>query len=249
MKAVKICGCFIAMALTNCGEFQETSQNSVVETPSNPEQFEGNPPPGYYRDQILKDLGIAQIDDYSEGQLALAAREFVYLTNQEPEGEVTPIDVTIDFASKYEDWKIGDAKFLCGGSSYVLAWMLEDLGIPARAVQLATQNFIDGFNKDETHVTTEVFLNGQWIIEDATFNVSFSCDGKEASILDLAECLKSGEKIAWNPGDKYGGFGHTVEDYPVPFADHLAAYSMNNPYISRLRYEQVLAFPYAGWDQ
>jgi len=195
-----------------------------------------------HRAVILSDLGLDPSEKYDAEDLAYLAREFVYKTNTWPTEDSTWIEVNDDFFPVYEAWKLGEAKFKCGGSGYTLAWMLEEIGVPARGVQLAAQTFLDGEANLDTHVTTEVFLNGKWVVQDATFNVSFECDGKPASILDLVDC----DEVVSISGEDQSK--HTLEAYPVPFLDFLAAYSINNPYASKLKYESVPEYPFQNWE-
>ena len=218
----------LALMLTGCGEMQvvETLDIVAVET---------------VRERILGDLGLDPQGEYLPEDLTYLAREFVYRTNTWPK-ESTQIDVELDFLPTYEAWKMGEASFKCGGSAYTLAWMIEQLGVPARGVQLAAQTFLEGETDLDTHVTTEVYLKGKWVMHDPTFNASFRCHGKDASILDLVECEEP-EAVLGVDQSK-----HTLEAYPIPYMDFLAAYSFNNPYASRLRLDPDQDFPFEGWD-
>lgn len=205
----------------------------------------GLPLPGVYRKEILSDLRINKLDGYSDLEITEFAREYVYSENVWPEGSSSDVNVTADYYPEYLLWKEGVQKYMCGGSSYTLAWILEELGIPARGVQLATINFIEGLTDFETHVTTEVYIDGEWIIQDATFNTAFECDGVLVGIQKLAECIE-GEVVEVLGEDQSN---HTLETYPIPFLDHLAGRSFNNSYSSRLLYQEIPDYPFPGWDQ
>ena len=248
--ASKVLVLLVIASIWGCGSAQEFEADSA-EPVSVPQSQEVGAPtipvPGAYREEVLADLGLEAAHGLTDREVAQLTMEFVYWNNVWPNEKSTPIDVNVDFHRFYIDWKNGDAKFFCGGSSYVMAWILEELGVPARGVQLASQDFIDGKNEGETHVTTEVFLDREWIVYDPTFNVVFQCNnGKDASILDLVDCLMEGGEITWKPGEDYGA-GHTIEEYPVPIERHLSAYSFNNPYSSRLRFEPGPEVPFLGW--
>ena len=199
-------------------------------------QTDQRPIPGTHRQEVLLDIGLEPSRSFDDTEAALRAREFVYLTNTLPADRSTRFSTRSDFYPVYIAWKAGDAQFLCGGMSYVHAWMLEELGIPARSVLLATEEFFNG-DRFATHVTTEGYIDDQWQVLDPTFNAALHCGSSTADVLALREC----NDVNWTVGTQLPG--RTLDEYPTPFIDYLFAYRFNTYYSSLLHYEAVPASP------
>ena len=208
--------------------------------------------PGAHKEELMKTLKITDLSD--QKSVVSTVREYIYMNNVSPSGwplrppfgAVSPIDTRGDFYWQFLEWKAGSKKYQCGELGYVQAWMLEELGIPARGVALATVDYFSG-GIYTTHVTTEAYLGGRWVISDATFNVTLQCNGGEnTNVLGLRECLSAGGTVTWLSGPAYRA-PLSLEEYFTPFANLLYAYETNFAYSSRLRKEPVRSHPYVGW--
>lgn len=105
----------------------------------------------------------------------------------------------------------------CGGMSWALAWALNTLGIPARVVQLAGERYIRGEDAMQTHVTVEALIDGQWRIEDPTFDTEFGCsDGQTAlSVTDARQCLSIGGVVVGASSDEFATYLAAYLRFPV----------------------------------
>lgn len=79
----------------------------------------------------------------------------------------------------------------CGKMSLLYWGALKSVGMDARLIQLIRSVY----NKDDTHVAVEVFINGEWIVIDPFFNVYFLVDGKPASAVELQQLFLKNERI------------------------------------------------------
>ena len=193
------------------------------------------PPVGAYRAEIAADLGLT--DSMPPEQVAALAREWVYTKNHPlPD---TPATLGRPGVDLYRALRDGQERHWCMGMAHVLAWMLEELGIPARQVALATPAFFAGA-KFETHDTVEVFV-GRWVVHDPSFNVTYQCaGGDDAGITDLFQCQ---DAVTWRYG-KVVYAERTLEAYPVPFKDHLYGYHF---FASKLNQDAIDDYPFTGW--
>jgi len=107
---------------------------------------------------------------------------------------------------------------LCGDFSLFTQMILENSGIPARKVQLATAQYVNGEQRGDTHVTVEALINNKWTIFDPTFNATFSCGDK--TLIGVEEARACGANLAavQNPSTLPG---RSVAEYPVPYPDLL----------------------------
>ncbi len=208
--------------------------------------------PGIHRAEVMDDLKITDLSDAKS--VVAKVREYVYLNNiapanwplKPPFGPVSGINTKGDFYNQYIQWKAGQYRFECGELGYVQEWMLEELGIPAHDVALATVDYFNG-NIYTTHVTTEAYFNNKWSVTDATFNVTLQCNnGEDASIHELKDCLNKGGTITWHSGPAYKA-PLSLEEYTTPIANLIYAYQTNYVYKSRLKPEPDEAYPYPGW--
>lgn len=196
--------------------------------------------PGVHRDQVMADLQIAESDLENTEAVVALVRDYVYANNIGPDnwplfppfGPVTPVDDGGDFYNQYLQWKAGNVRYQCGELGYVQAFLLEELGIPARGVALATADYPEDIYT--THVTTEAFYNGKWIVSDATFNVTFQCDGgDDLGIVEMRACLDNGGTLTSERGVTSRPT-LTLEEYWYPFDDLLYSYQIGFAYPSRL---------------
>lgn len=100
----------------------------------------------------------------------------------------------------------------CGGISYTYQDMLAAFGIKSRNIQLiASAGGID------THVSTEVFINGRWIVMDPTFNLSFRINGAHVGYAEL-------QTVDWGAVEFFTDNknplpGRAAQDYYLPYKD------------------------------
>lgn len=137
---------------------------------------------------------------------------------------------------------------LCGGMSEAYAWALKRVGVPARVVQLASQRYLDGEDRFDTHVTVEAFVDGKWRVSDPTFNTEFQCSGSDEflDIEGLKQCNATGGEIIPVKGASQI-VGRTLEDYYAPFSEFLAAYK-KYPIRSKVISSEAISFPTDDWD-
>ena len=95
----------------------------------------------------------------------------------------------------------------CYGVAYVLATVYNMLGYKACTLDMAV--FDEAENVVNSHVVTLVDLDGRWIVEDATFNLTYLRDGEHLSIQELVESVRTNHtddietvhgEHRWRPG-------------------------------------------------
>lgn len=74
----------------------------------------------------------------------------------------------------------------CGGTAYVLAVVYNMLGYESCTLDMAV--FDENGNVVNSHVVTLVSVDGEWIVEDASYNLTFKKEGKHIPIQDLIRC-------------------------------------------------------------
>lgn len=84
---------------------------------------------------------------------------------------------------------------MCGDLALVYHNALAAAGFQSRVVQL----WRTPFHALDTHVTTEVLLNGRWVIYDPTFDVSFRRDGRLLGAVEIHQALRAGMLDAIEP--------------------------------------------------
>jgi len=83
----------------------------------------------------------------------------------------------------------------CGPMSAVYTNALHALGFKVRPIQLIRSLF----NNADTHVTTEVLLDGRWVIFDPTFNVSYEKNGRLIGAKEIKRALLDGTSAQIKP--------------------------------------------------
>lgn len=120
----------------------------------------------------------------------------------------------------YDSVRSGELPVLCGGMAMTYVALLNLFGIPNHLV--ATSASFEPGESPDNHVFTEVQVNGQWMVEDPTFNVEWSLDGHTLGASDLRAAFQAGKA----PVDGSNGFplieGRTVETYYSPYGRLLA---------------------------
>lgn len=108
---------------------------------------------------------------------------------------------------------------ICSGMSVLFTGAMESAGLRARQVYLR-RSFTSFF---DTHATTEVLIDGRWVIFDPTFNVSFAKGGKLLGAAEIRESLLRGTARDIEP-IFYGEVAYPVrlEDY---YLDWLPLYN------------------------
>ena len=84
-----------------------------------------------------------------------------------------------------------EATGYCGGTAYALATLYNVLGYNACALDMAV--FDQAGKVMGSQVVTLVELEDRWIVEDATFNLTYKEDGEHISIQDLVKSVKESE--------------------------------------------------------
>ncbi len=103
-----------------------------------------------------------------------------------------------------QQWQKGEIKIICGGMSHLLCLLLDSLDIKSRVIDLRTNGFYINNNNSGTHVATEVFINGRWLIEDPTFNIEFYHKGKTINFKKLFKL---------NEEEKYNEVSYSTNGY------------------------------------
>lgn len=112
---------------------------------------------------------------------------------------------------------------ICGGMAQVFKDALLAKGIPARKVFLQ-RNLFDTF---DTHVTVEVWVDGQWQLYDPTFHLALKASGKRIGVFEARDWYLKGMGTPVIP-DFLGEVRYPVrfEFYPIRYHTLL-----NNAYI------------------
>ena len=167
---------------------------------------------------VIGDAGLSLIGDVEPRAAADAIRDYVY-RNFDPGKEELPDKSAPAYYASLSSTRNG---MLCGGAGLAYAWALNTVGIPARVVQLAGQDFLSGKDRYQTHVTVEALIDGDWEISDPTFNVSIQCsrgNGKNLSVDGVLACLRQGRELEYSPGKtQIDGRKIDPKEYPVYFA-------------------------------
>jgi len=142
----------------------------------------------------------------------------------------------------------------CGPISNTYRWLLNQMNIPARTVQLATKHYVNGRRKYDTHVSVEVWdaQRSKWIISDPTFNVNFRCNGTKvlADFKELSRCSKM--NVAIVPVENGSTYlkGRRLSDYYLPYTELLyALVAVPVPKTSSSPALGALEMPYPNWLQ
>jgi hypothetical protein len=188
----------------------------------------------YYQDKIELVDTLYERDLYKNNNKALVQK----LISYEIRSDVDPIIGLRDYV--YNSTIVGPGNFnysnpvdhfismtqsevsmLCGGMSVTYKWLLSMFDIPARTVQLATKEYLNGEARYDSHITVEVYDKklGKWYVSDPTFNISLKCnDGDNAAdVEELRACVVNGRDISYiRDGIKYIK-GRTIEEYYLPY--------------------------------
>jgi Transglutaminase-like superfamily len=191
---------------------------------------------------VRRDAGLPINGSLDPKQAALAVRDYIYRSYQLGDQKLPD-----NAAALYASLTTRDGTMSCGGIGLSYVWALQAIGIPARFIQLAGDDFLGGMDDYDTHVTVEVFLDGAWQLSDPTYNVSVSCSTdptKPIATPEARACVKGGHSLVLTPGKTQivvtkGGL--RIAD-PKSYGKFFSAYtrrSMSSPEIS----EQTDTFP------
>ena len=141
---------------------------------------------------------------------------------------------------------------MCGAVGLAYTWALQSIGIPARFVQLAGDDYLAGKDEYQTHVTVEAFVDGKWEISDPTYNLSVACSDDPSTHLAtpaVRSCIKRGQHLVLLPGatqlrdvNRYGAKVISPEKYALYFS----AYIRRSVSIAGVS-ESADAFPENDW--
>ncbi len=108
-------------------------------------------------------------------------------------GAGAPHDVGAPYATL--EYARNGGGVLCGDLSLLYHNVLAAAGHRSRIVHL----WRTPLHALDTHVTTEVLVNGRWVVYDPTFHVSFERDGRLLGAAEIHEALRRGEHDAVRP--------------------------------------------------
>jgi hypothetical protein len=170
---------------------------------------------------LIRELLLAEIG--SDANIIIGLRDYVYNKTILGKGNIEQFNPV----SQIIKLKNSKANMMCGGMAFTYKSLLSAFDIPARTIQLATKEYIDGYRRNDTHVTVEVYDSkmGKWYLSDPTFNISLMCNNKKqlADIEELRECAINGQGISYvRDGVQYIK-GRTIEEYYLPYSDLLYA--------------------------
>lgn len=188
---------------------------------------------------VKRDAGLPLTDEMETRKSALAIREYIYRgfdLGDEELPDKNPAAYYMALGSKQNGMK-------CGGASVAYAWALNAVGIPARTVQLAGEDFLAGRDLYQTHVTVEVMIDGKWEISDPTFNVTIRCSDKDEnlSVHGVRACLARGERLNYVAGQTQ------ISDKmvkPNEYPSYFAAFTRRAVSTGEADEEE---YPAAGW--
>lgn len=161
---------------------------------------ESDPTPvGMYRAEVMSDLGLTDpVDPYTA---SVAARDFV--SSKVMDSSTEP---KIDRKSRaalhdlYLKVKSGQAVLVCSGMSLVMEFALEEIGVEARSIILASEDFFT-YGRDypsSSHVAVEVYV-GAPVVFDPYFNATYQCGGV-GDLLSAEQMVQCRGNVTWIQG-------------------------------------------------
>lgn len=130
-----------------------------------------------------------------------------------------PVPITAPLtAAEFKSVMDGDMPEICGGMAQVYIGLLQAFGLKARYLTLIVDSslFLGGTGLD-THVSVEVYLDGEWVIQDPTFNIHWVDWGDPLGIVGLSNAFLYG----FQPRPVTDGFptlpGRALADYHMPY--------------------------------
>ena len=170
---------------------------------------------------LIRELLLTEIG--SDANIIIGLRDYVYNKTILGKGNIEQFNPV----SQIIKLKNSKANMMCGGMAFTYKSLLSAFDIPARTIQLATKEYIDGSRRNDTHVTVEVYDSkmGKWYLSDPTFNISLMCNNKKqlADIEELRECAINGQGITYVHNGTQYKMGRTIEEYYLPYSELLYA--------------------------
>lgn len=217
-----------ALAACNGNSSGSSTASANSGTPTSGSSGDTNPPPTEALTPLPTDSASVALQDAAiayEPRLARATsdwdrsvllRNLVY-SHTVVAGVSIPVTAPLTVA-EFESVMDGDMPEVCGGMSQVYVGLLQAFGLKARILTLIADSslFPDGTGLD-THVSVEVYLKGQWVIQDPTFNVHWVDWGVPLGIVGLRDAFLYG----FQPQPVTDGFpalpGRAPADYYMPY--------------------------------
>ena len=99
-------------------------------------------------------------------------------------GETKKVESEIVIANPYVNLKEMQAGkgAICGTMTHVFVASANSLGLPARYILLLRDLSYENY---DTHAVAEVYIDGQWVVIDPTFNAYYTINGKMASAIEI----------------------------------------------------------------
>lgn len=126
----------------------------------------------------------------------------------------------------------GQDKVVCGGMSRLYYALLSIYQVPARMVFLATNRAVRGYVPNDVHATVEIKWKHHWVIEDPTFNVEWSENGRLLSYSQLYGSYNAHMKVASSSNGYPLIKGRTVGSYYLPYRELLSNRVYYKPFIN-----------------
>lgn len=148
----------------------------------------------------------------------------------------------------YESWKKGDTPLLCGGMSVMYLNFLKSFGLEGRYVGFVTDDTFQNNGSNDTHVATEVKINGKWVLQDPTFNIRWEHNGNPLGAMEFRNLIQGKVK----PESITDGFSipakRSLEKYPIGFDKlsevmYIADYPLTGKYAGNLFYLDAAPYP------
>lgn len=193
----------------------------------------------YITYRIKDEVEIAIGECSNEGQYLDLVRDFAYERFEMSLDETTKIDAEYylfkDLRLFYKA-RILDMCELdtiqtvgwCGGTAYTLSTLYNILGYNSCCLDLAV--FEDDGKYVNSHVVTLVELDGQWIVEDSYFNLTYVIDGEHVDAIELINKVKEhdAEDISIDYGKSiYKGAITQNENYEKVYPEYYEEDSVN----------------------
>jgi hypothetical protein len=202
MKKIFSWSLFLLLFLMGCDDCEKNSNKDKIEYTE-------------FQKEVIKNCPEI-LDAETNFEKAVILRNHVYSIVELREGKIGYPITLENYKQLYKKERGGP----CGVIGYTFATLCEEFNIPVRVLQLFSEEAYDGENIDN-HLTTEVFIEGKWIVMDSTFNVSYINKAKEhVGYFEIKKTLQENGNID-NITIEYDGFKPlpdkaTAENYYIP---------------------------------
>lgn len=216
-----------ALAACNSGSSGSSTASTNSGTPTSDSSGDNNSPPTEALTPLPTDSASVALQNTaiayeprlatvtSDWDRAVLLRNLVYSHTRVGSGPAIDAPLTV---AEFDSVMDGDSAELCLGMSQFYVGLLQAFGLKARILSLLADSslFLDGTGLD-THVSVEVYLRGQWVIQDPTFNIHWVDDGIPLDIAGLRNAFLYG----FQPQPVTDGFptlpGRSLADYYMPY--------------------------------